>query len=242
MVRALCAVVVCAAVLVATDASAQLVKWTDNGFVALNGGVQISGQDVVNSLNIDTYGETSTVDAPRHIGGGMFFDLAAGRRLWNNAGAGFTFSRRSNKADVAMTSSIPDPIFFDQPRVVTATLADMKFSETTFAPIALMGFPISDVLDAIGFLGPVVRSVHQELVTGASIAETGAAPSVTPTREEVAKKFLGIQIGVDLQYRLTKEFAAGGFVRYTGGGGHLTNEVELDAPGVQIGVGGRYKF
>lgn len=243
MVRVFPAVVVCAALFAgATEASAQLVKWTDSGFVAVNGGVQVSGQDVTNALDFDLYGETATIQAPRRVEGGLFFDLAAGKRLVNNAGAGFTFSRRSNKAQVTMTSSVPDPIFFDQPRTVTTTLDDMKFSETMFAPIALMGFPISDVLDAIGFLGPVARNVSLELVSDASFTETGGAPTVAVSRTELSKTFLGVQVGVDLQYRITPEFGAGGFVRYTSGGGHLNDSVKIEAPGVQIGVGARYKF
>jgi len=242
MVRAIRAVVVCVTLLgVAAPASAQLVKWTDNGFVALSGGVQVTGQDVTNSLTKGLYDETATLDAERRIAGGLFFDLAAGKRVWNNTGVGFTFSRRSNKAEVTANSSIPDPTFFDQPRLVQTKLDDMKFSETTFAPIVLMGFPVTDVINAIGFLGPVIRSASQEIVTDMNITE-GNPVGVNPVRTELSKKFLGIQIGVDLQYTLTKEFAAGGFVRYTGGGGNLNDEVKLEAPGVQIGVGGRYKF
>jgi hypothetical protein len=242
MVRAIRAVVVCVAVLAsAAPASAQIVKWTDNGFVAVSGGVQVTGQDVSSVLSKGLYDETATLNVDRRVPGGLFFDIAAGKRVWNNTGVGFTFSRRSNKNEATVNASIPDPTFFDQPRLVTTKLADMKFSETLFAPIALMGFPVTDVIDAIGFIGPLVRSVNQELVSDFTVTE-GNPVGVTPTRTELSKKFLGIQIGVDLQYRLTKEFAAGGFVRYSGGGGNLSNDVKIEAPGVQIGVGGRYKF
>lgn len=228
----------------ASDASAQMIKWTDSGFVAANMAVQTTGQDLNNSFSFPLYGETATVDAKQRIEGGLFFDMAFGKRLWNNLGAGFTLGHRSQSSDVPVTASIPDPIFFDQPRTVTQTLTDMKFSETLFAPIVLMGFPVNDVIDAIGFIGPVVRHVNQDVLSSAPppVITEGGTPSVALARATITKNLLGVQIGVDVRYLLTKEFGVGGFIRYTGGGGNLNSDLKIEAPGVQIGVGARYRF
>jgi hypothetical protein len=232
------------AILGPVPAAAQLVDWTDKGFVNVGAGAQIGGQDLNNSIAFDLFEEQATVSASRRIEGGVFFDAMAGLRLWRNLGAGASVSRRTSKDDATLTSSIPDVIFFDQHRAGTGTVPGMKFSETLFAPLLIGGFPITDIIDAIGFIGPVVRSVGADVVTGAEVTEGSDpnAPIVTPIQQHVSKTFAGFQIGVDFRYLLTPRLGAGGFIRYTSGGGNLAEGVKLDAPGVQIGAGVRYRF
>jgi hypothetical protein len=242
MRRLIQAAVCAAALLSAAPATAQLVDWTDRGFVNIGFGAQITGQDLTSSVVFDYLEEQATVTAARDVKGGVFFDAMAGARLWRNLGPGFSFSRRSPTTDATVTATIPDPIFHDEPRTVTGTVPDMKFSETLFAPLLIGGFPITDIIDAIGFIGPVIRSVDAEVLSGATVAEGPSGPTVTATRETIEKTFVGVQIGVDVRYLLTTSVGVGGFVRYTSGGGNLNDTVRLDDPGVQIGAGVRFKF
>src|SRR5262245_29499853 len=232
-------------VLGASTASAQVLRdWTEKGFLNINGAAQVVGQDINNTILYDLYLETATIEASRDVPGGLFFDMMEGARLMRNLGAGLNYNGRSKKDDANYTASIPDPVNFDAFRIVAGTIPDMKFSEYTFAPLVVGRYPVTDVIDAIGFIGPAIRHVNADVVTGATIAETAdpAAPHVTPTVERIGKTFVGVQIGIDLRYTLNPRFGVGGFIRYTGGGGDLSEGVKIDAPGIQLGAGLRIKF
>jgi opacity protein-like surface antigen len=226
----------------AAPADAQAPVWEDRYFINVSVGLEANGHLVDNFFTFTRNGEEGFADARRAVNPGPLFDVTGGGRFWKNIGAALSVSGRSKNVDVDMVASVPHPVVFNQPRAVTQPLADLKYSETVVAPLVVYGFRALDVLDVLAFAGPAVRSVDEEIVSEISIAEGVGGPAVTPTRTIVSKSFWGGQFGLDVRYLFTPNIGAGGFLRYTGAGGNLTNEITLESSGVELGFGVRVRY
>jgi len=111
-------------------ASAQTMQWTDKGYVAFTVGAQVGSHKLDTSSTFPLYEETATVTSHQEIQGGGFFDIGGAYRVWGqNLLAGVNFTHTSSDADVAITGSIPDPVFFDRPRAVNTTQTGAQHSE-----------------------------------------------------------------------------------------------------------------
>src|SRR3954452_1917114 len=116
----------CAAV--APRAQAQM-TWTDTGFVNVTGGVQGGSHTLDTSTPFELYDEDGQVTSTQDVGGGGFFDITAGYKVWHNLAVGVGFSHSGSNSDAAVTASVPDPLVFGAPRTVTASASDLKHSE-----------------------------------------------------------------------------------------------------------------
>lgn len=237
------AVLVCGVVLVGAQAvSAQMLRWEDRGFVNVNGGGPSKSKEIQTNFSFGLYDETATVDISQTHKGGGFFELSGGYRVWNNVALGLSFMKRSADTDGTLTASVPDPVGFNLPRSVTATLAGLQHRETWVGVPITYVIPVTDKIDVMVFGGPAVAKVTQDFIVGVTTAEGTGGPTVTTTRETVKKSYWGYQLGVDLRYLFTKRFGAGGFVRISRADGNLTSTVRADLGGFQAGGGLRVRF
>jgi hypothetical protein len=229
----------CAAV--APNAHAQM-TWTDKAFVNVTGGAQAGSHTVATSAQFDLYEEQGTVSSSQKVKGGGLFDLSAGYRVTKNLAAGIGFSATGNKADAAITASVPDPRVFDQPRTVSATAPGLKHSEKAVHFFAAWMMPVTDKIDVGISAGPSIFMVKQDLATALSVTEPGPVVNQITT-EKSSKTTAGINIGVDVTYLVSKRWGVGGLARYTWGSVDLKNATDnLTVGGFQIGAGLRLRF
>lgn len=222
-------------------ASAQTMQWTDKGYVSINGGVQAGSDTLDTSSSFALYDETATISSTQKIKGGGFFDIGAAYRVWgNNLLAGVSFTRTSSTADVALTASIPDPIFFDRPRNVSSTVSGAKHTETAVHINAIWMMPVANKIDVGIFAGPTIFSIKQQTVGTLTVTEPG--PTVSAPLGEVKKTSGGFNAGVDVQYMITKRWGVGGLARFTWGSASIEGAEKLKLGGFQIGGGGRVRF
>jgi hypothetical protein len=99
-----------------------------------------------------------------------------------------------------------------------------------------------DKVDLTVFAGPVRAGVKHEVVSAVTVSETGGDPVVSLDRQTISKGFWGIQVGIDGRYMLTEHMGVGMFLRYAGASGDVTQGLNLDLGGFQIGGGARLKF
>lgn len=225
----------------APSAQAQM-TWTDKGFLNVTGGVQTGSHTIATDTTFDRYDELATVGTTQDISGGGFFDLSAGYKVWRNMALGVGYSWTSSKADAAVSASIPSPVFYDQPRAVTASAADLNHTEHGIHLMAVWMVPVTDKIDVGISAGPTVFQVKQDLPGALNITEPG--PSVTGVDvTEINKTTIGLNIGVDVTYLVTKKIGVGGLARYTRGSADLDGATEkLTVGGFQIGGGLRIRF
>jgi hypothetical protein len=223
-------------------ASAQTMQWTDKGYVTVNVGVQVGSDDLNTSSTFSLYEETATVTSTQRVKSGAFFEVGGAYRVWGrNLLAGVTFSHTSTDSNVAITGTIPDPVFFDRPRNVTATQSGAGHSENVIHLSAIWMIPVANKLDVGVFGGPSIFMVTQDTITTLTVTEPG--PSVNAPLTDVKKTTAGVNLGVDVQYLLRRNWAVGGLARYTWGSADVGDGSDkLGVGGFQIGVGARYRI
>jgi hypothetical protein len=240
MMRAGCLAVVFG-VCTAAPARAQM-TWTDNGFLNVNVGAQGGSHDLATTSTFDLYGEQGSVSTTQDVGGGGFFDVSAGYKVWRNLAVGLGFSHVGSDADVAIAASVPDPNFFDRLRGVTGVSPGANYSENAFHFQGTWMVPVTDTLD-VGFsFGPSIVLVSQDIPTGVAVNEPGPTlASTTIVNED--KTAAGFNLGVDVNYFFTPRFGAGVLARYTRGSVDFDNATDsLTVGGFQFGVGARVRF
>ena len=231
--------------LAATSAAAQ----ESTRFFTINGGYQSSAKTVTGTQVFSKYdedGETATSyrRAPR----GMV-DLGLGMRVRRKVvvGAVVSWSAAGESADIV--GKVPHPLFVSQIRTGTAS-ATLRHSEVALHLQAHWIIPLPKAMDLTVAAGPSIFRVAQEVVTGgAQDPEVGApydkvkiAPLTTETRRKVAA---GFNVGIDIVRMFTARWGAGLAVRYTHAKadvGKDPSSIELEAGGVQAGLGLRMRF
>ena len=224
-------------------ASAQTMQWTDKGYVTFNVGAQVGSDDLATSSTFSLYEETASIDSTQRIKGGAFFEIGGAYRVWgNNLLAGVSFTHTASDSDVAITGSIPDPVFFDRPRSVSSTLSGASHSENVIHLNAIWMIPVANKLDVGVFGGPSIFMVSQDTIA-LPVPVTEPGPTLNATLNKVKKTTAGINFGVDVQYLVQKNVAVGGLMRYAWGSADIDGANDsLGLGGFQIGVGVRYRI
>jgi hypothetical protein len=226
----------------APPVSAQTMQWTNKGYVSVNVGVQTGSRSIDTSSTFSLYEETATVTSTQQVKSGGFFDIGGAYRVWGkNLLAGISFSHTASDADVTITASIPDPVFFDRPRAVSKTQSGAKHTENVVHINAIWMIPVANKIDVGVFAGPSLFLIKQQTIGTPSVAEPG--PTVTTPFNEIKKSSGGFNAGVDVQYMIGAKWGVGGLARYTWGSATIAGATEkLTLGGFQIGAGGRVRF
>jgi len=221
-------------------------QWTDKGYISVNGGGQVGSDTIATSSTFTLYDETATVSTSQKVKGGGLFDIGGAYRVWgHNLLAGVSYTHTASKSDVALTATLPHPVFFDQPRTVNSTLSGAKHSEDVVHIAAIWMMPIASKLDIGIFGGPSIFAVKQDTVSTVTVTETAdvAHPTVNAPLTRVSKTAVGVNIGVDVQDLIGKKWGVGGIARYSASSIDLPGATEsLSVGGFQIGAGGRFRF
>jgi len=254
--RAACAVLATAAALLfgTSTARAQSEDWQDRGFVNANVGIQARPDAFTQTTTPVIYGEPASIVVPVALGRSPLFDVSAGLRVWENFGVSVGYSHLSRSAATTVTAVVPNPVLVNQPRTAAAAAGELAHTESVVHLSMLWMYPFSPKFDVAGLLGASIFMVSQDLITGVTIAE-GAPPftsvSIASTRTASASNTApALTIGADATYRITRQFGAGLFVRYSRlNGGRVSVDdptsgaaIPVSAGGLQAGVGLRARF
>jgi Outer membrane protein beta-barrel domain len=221
-------------------AAAQM-KWTDKAVVSINGGAQVGSHTLDTNQTFTLYEEPGSLQASQKVGGGGFFDIGAGYKVWRNLLVGLDYSHSSSKDDASFTASVPDPLVTDRPRLVTGTFAGSAYKENAVHFTGMWMIPVTDKIDVGLVLGPSIFMIKQDIPSQISTAEPPTASNVSST--SVKKTAAGFNLGIDATYLFTKKIGGGFLARYTWGSTDIENASKsLTTGGFQVGVGVRYRF
>jgi len=233
--------------------TAEAQSWTDRGYFHVTVGGQPGEQTFTDSTTFTAYGESGATAAGHVIGGGTLVDVSAGARVWKNLGIGLGYSSISNKNDATVSVRVPSPIVFGQFREASATAPDMKHTESAVHLQFVWMLPLTNKFQVMFMVGPTFFTVKQEVasVQPSDIQDVPPYTSVsiqTVTITEYKDSPVGINVGVDGTYMITRMIGVGAFVRYAGGSLDLpvpagvTRDGDLSAGGTQAGGGIRLRF
>ena len=228
----------------ARAAEAQM-TWTDQGFVNANIGVQGGSHSLATSTEFSIYDETGSLTTTQDVGGGAFFDVSGGYKVWRNLAVGLGLSRVGSEADVTVAALVPDPARFDQLRSASATATGAQYSEVAVHLSGTWMMPVTDKVD-VGFsFGPTIFLVSQDLPSAldpGDISEPG--PTIRQVRLASSDNTtVGVHFGLDTTYLVTPRIGAGVLIRYSVGSADLEGATDgLTVGGFQIGGGVRLRF
>jgi hypothetical protein len=210
-------------------------------FVNVTVGAQAPSQSLTINSAPEIYLEPASIRSSQDVGGGAFFDVAAGYKIWRNLTVGAGYTRVSSEADLTVNADIPDPLLPDQPRPVTFDVSGAKHIQQAIHLMGTWMMPVTDKID-VGFqFGPTIYLVSQDLPGDFTVTEPG--PSVTSRLIQEDKTTVGLHLGVDTTYLLTPRYGIGVLARYVWASADLASATDnLTTGGFQIGAGLRVRF
>ncbi len=229
----------CVMVLVcAAPAAAQ--SWSERVFISFNGAYQPAKHDFSDRFEFERDLETGSTQTDYPIKGGLTFDGGAGYRVWKNLGAGVAVSYFTRDDVGHTTSSVPHPLYFNQPRTITGDATSVTRTERAVHVQVMYLWKSSGALRLAISGGPSFFTVEQELVTDVTVSQsypydTATFGSATTTRVKASKA--AFNVGADVMWMFTPNMGVGGIARFS------KVSVDLDAPGnrtVPVDAGGGY--
>jgi hypothetical protein len=231
------------------DAQAQMIPWEGRGYLSVNFGIQPQSRDFTAVSAPEINGDPATITVDHSIGSGAFPDFAAGYRLWENLGVHVGYSYFSKSESPTLVAQIPHPVVGGQSRTASASTGELSHSESAFHTHLVWMIPLAEKYEAAILVGPSFYNIKQDFVETVTPIETPPYNSVaigSVTLIEQSDSAVAFTAGVDGTYRVTPTFGVGAFFRYSGasvdlplsGGGTVT----VEAGGIQIGGGLRYRF
>jgi hypothetical protein len=216
--------------------------------ITLDGIYQSASSSLADSGSSTINLERSTYSSSLKLKGGPAADLAVGYRLHRQLSivvGGSSFTRASS---AAITAQIPHPFFFNQPRTVSGS-QDLKHQESAIRVDIAWTAPVSRKLDLTVSAGPTMFKVKQDVVSTVNYKETfpfDTADFAGVTTVRRSKSVTGFNAGVDMTYRLTRNFGVGGTVRVSRASTSIASvsgsSLDLSVGGAQVGGGIRIRF
>ena len=237
----------------APDATAQ--SWDGLGYFNVSFGGQAGDQTFTDTTTFSIYNERGAIAAGHSVGGGQLYDVSAGARVWKNLGIGIGYSALKNKNDATVTIRVPHPVVFGQSREASATVPGLERTENVVHLQLVWMLPLTSKFQLAVMGGPSFFTVRQDV---ASIrvplqdisdpAPFNALSITSVTVTDIKDSPVGVNVGVDGTYLVTRMFGVGAFVRYAGAtvdlppAAGITRDQELKAGGTQAGIGLRVRF
>ena len=230
-------------------AAAQIAQSNDKYRVSINAGAQLSSTTFATTATFPLFVETASINTSYSVPKGKLFDGGLMYRLANRFGVGGALSFFSERHDAAVTGSIPHPFFFNTPRPLTGTAANLERREFA-ADIQAAYLYQSRRYDVVISGGPTIFRVSQDLVSNATYTDAYPHDTVTFTSATTVKSEgtkIGFNVGADVGYKLSRSVGVGGLVRFsratlsfplTGS----ASDVSVDAGGLQVAGGVRFYF
>jgi hypothetical protein len=208
-------------------------------WVDVNGGAQTQTESIQLTNSFPLYGETAIVNTAQAVDSGGLFDISAGYRINPMFGVSLGVSIFSDEGESSVVASIPSPVSFNNPATVTATGTGLKHKEVGTSILINYFRPITDKIEAVLSIGPVFYNVYQDFTT-ASVPTGTQSLSLGSVRER--ERVTGLNVGVNLNYFVHRNYGAGVFFRYAGGNADFDTFEDLRVGGTQLGGGLRLRF
>jgi hypothetical protein len=215
--------------------------WTGQGYFGVNFGGQMPSHTLTAETNPEIYGEPASFVSSQDVGGGFFFDVSGGYKIWRNLLVGLGYTHVASEDTLALQASVPDQFQTDSPRAVSTSFSGAKHSQNSLHLMGTWMVPFTDKVDFGIQLGPTIFFARQDLPQDLQVQEP--TPTLSGSLTSKNKTTVGLHFGVDALYTITPRYAAGVLARYTWGSVDFGDSSEsLTLGGFQLGGGVRVRF
>ncbi len=187
--------------------------------------------------------ETATFSSDYSVEPSVGVDVSAFVRVWKGLAAGVAFTSYSDSRDIEIEASLPHPLKFNSPRVMTGTTSGDHEETAAHLQVAYI-LPVGKKMSAVIFGGPSFFTVKQSVVTAVQRRDEYPYDEVTftgATVETEEESKTGFNVGADVAYYFTKNIGVGGIVRFAQSTATFSLG-DVDAGGALVGGGVRLRF
>src|SRR5439155_2264247 len=100
----------------------------NRAFIDVNVGAQPQRHTLNTSSTFSLYDEVATVTSNQPIPNGAIFEVSGGYRIRPHLAVAVGFSSFRRRSAGALSASIPDPLFFNQPRIISGQTSCLDHS------------------------------------------------------------------------------------------------------------------
>lgn len=219
------------------------------GFLAVNGGMQVTTATATSSVTYKVYGEDARMDTTYKTEAGPVVGARAGIRVWRRLTLGAGVSLLSRNGSAAVTAKLPHPFYFQRPRDAEGSASAIKHDEAVvYGELGWM-IPLDGRFDVMVFAGPAFFNATQEVAVKVQFSEnypfdTARFTSVESESKKV--KATGFTIGADIGWRLGRSLGVTALIRYARATARVSpvsgQSFELDLGGLHTLAGVRIRF
>ncbi|MGE3955657.1 MAG: hypothetical protein AB7H96_02980 [Vicinamibacterales bacterium] len=212
--------------------------------ILVNGGALLNPATIVQDFALTKNVETAPVRTDLALGTGGVVDIGARMRVTRTLSIGVVGFFASSHASGTLEADIPHPFYFNQPRRISGDLAAFARSERGLHLEIAYPLSVRRGREITIFGGPTYVTARQQLVTDVSYAESfpyDTATFTAPATTTVDESALGLHVGADVTWRLSRSLRGGALVRYAYAGvpteASSGNRADLRAGGLQVAGG-----
>lgn len=216
--------------------------------IGISGAYQAGTSDVSSTVGFTANAEHTTFTYKFPVKPGPAVDVMGRIRLIKNLGIGVAYTSFSANGTADITSQIPHPFFFNQPRSI-AGQASLDRKETAFHIRATISSAPGRKLQFTAFAGPTFFTVTQGLVDSVAYADSypyDTAAFSSATTKQVSQSKTSFGAGADVAYFFSKNIGIGAVasVAKTTMSAKAADDsaVSIDVGGTSFGVGLRLRF
>ena len=217
--------------------------------LSLTGAFGVSSLDFSGTRTFTEFAEEGQVRADYSADKGPGFEGGLAYRFGSRLSVALTGSYLKRDSSAAIEANLPHPLYLDRDRQVAADVSGLSYNETAgHLDLVLSGH--SGSFDFSLFAGPSIFKVKADLAGAPTYTQSYPFDTVTVTAVPTASAddmAFGFNAGAGIDYRFSPKFAFGLQGRFSRGNAKLipagtSDEIEVDAGGVQVGAGVRISF
>lgn len=218
----------------------------------INAGQQASSTTLKDTQTFQQYQERGTFTLDRTTRQRAFYDGGAAIHIVRGFHAGVSFSFFKDPGSGTVTAQVPHPFFFNQLRATAGAASGIDRKEMAVHIQMLWTARAAGGIEFTAFGGPSIFQTEQGLATKINLTlanevypyDTLSFPGVTI--QTIKDRVNGYNAGVDMTWKLGKNFGLGVLIRYTHGQKNFTptggQAVKIETGGLHAGGGLRVIF
>lgn len=209
--------------------------------IQFNGGVLLSSGSFGQQFTLTRNVEPASVSTDLSLGAGISLDGGARVRVTRTLSVGAVGFIASSSARGTLDARIPHPFYFGQARSVSGDLSRLSHLERGVHVELAYPVSIKRGREVTIFGGPSFINARQELPTDLRYTESYPFDTATfgsAVLSEASRTAVGVNVGAEVSWRLSRSVRGGALVRYTFANLSLSpatgNAVDMRAGGLQV--------
>jgi hypothetical protein len=206
-------------------------------FVDINAGIGAKPSPLTAGTTYTIFGEDGSAATEVAPGLSGLADFRVGYHVHPKVAIAVALSGSQSTVAAATTASVPNPIRFNSPTIVSLEAPESKRREIGVHLQASYAWPLTEAMMLTIEGGPSIVHLQQGMP---SVTISGATPTIVSVNE--SGNGFGGNVGADLSTFFSERYGFGVFVRYVAAKVDLPSASGVTVGGVQAGAGLRLRF